>query len=83
MKKVMIASFEESAIQNSMSIDKIPKSTSTSGKAAHDGFVISSYPTSLYQSPFQSPNKLHSTPHSFYGNIVGTTLQETGELIKK
>lgn len=40
MKKVMIASFEESAIQNSKSIDKSPKSTSTSGKAAHDGFVM-------------------------------------------
>lgn len=40
MKKVMIASFEESAIQNSKSIDKIPKSPSTSAKATHDGFVM-------------------------------------------
>ena len=41
--------------------------------------MFSSHPSSPYQSPFQAPNVPHSTQHSFYDNMAGTTLQETGE----
>ena len=41
--------------------------------------MFSSHPSSPYQSPLQAPNVPHSTRHSFYFNMTGTTLQETGE----
>ena len=41
--------------------------------------MFSSHPSSPYQSPFQAPNMPRSTQHSFYDNMAGTTLQETGE----
>ena len=41
--------------------------------------MFSSHPSSPYQSLLQAPNVPHSTQHSFYGNMTGTILQETGE----
>ena len=41
--------------------------------------MSSSYPSSSYLSPIQVLNVLRSIQHSFYGNMTGTTLQETGE----
>ena len=41
--------------------------------------MFSSHPSSPYQSPLQAPNVPHCTQHSFYHNMAGTTLQETGE----
>ena len=41
--------------------------------------MLSSHHLSPYQNPLQAPNVPHSTQHSFYGNMTGTTLQETGE----
>ena len=36
--------------------------------------MFSSHPSSPYQSPLHAPNVPHSTQHSFYGNMAGTTL---------
>ena len=41
--------------------------------------MFSSHLSSPYQSPLQAPNVPHSTQHSFYINVTGTTLQETRE----
>ena len=41
--------------------------------------MFSSHPSSPYQGPLQAPNEPISTQHSFYGNMAGTALQETGE----
>ena len=41
--------------------------------------MFRSHPSSPYRSPLQAPNVPHITQHSFYSNITGTTLQETGE----
>ena len=41
--------------------------------------MFSSHPLSSYQSPIKAPNVPHSTRHSFYSNMTGTTLQQTGE----
>ena len=41
--------------------------------------MFSSHPLSSYQSQIQAPNVPHSTRHSFYSNMTGTTLQQTGE----
>ena len=40
--------------------------------------VLSSHPSSSCQVLLQAPNMPHSTQHSFYGNMTGPTLQETG-----
>ena len=41
--------------------------------------MFSSHLSNPYQSPLQAPNVPHSTQHSFYINVTGTTLQETRE----
>ena len=41
--------------------------------------MLCSHLSSPYESPLQALNVPHSTHHPFYGNMTGTSLQESGE----